>query len=152
MEILDQYHDRAQVRRDTLTDFERVINLVSEAQLAAGITGMLRSSSTANFPQTMGWLFDASGPGLQTKLLQLFDAAIRSSPVCPDRTGKLSHDTFACGSGTIVEIAARAQSSDPGVVERVGDFFARNPAPLRSLGSAWVAVLLSHIPDTCEPA
>ena len=151
MEILDQYHNTAQVRRDTLTDFDRVVNLVSEAQLAAGIVGMLRSSSTASFPLSMGWLFDASDPRLQAQLLELFDAVIRASPLCPDRAGKLlSDDDLGYGSRTIADIAARAQLCDPDVVERVGILFARNPAPLRTLGSAWVAVLLSHIPDPCE--
>ena len=45
----------------------------------------------------------------------------------------------------VQEIAAGAEQHNPGIVDKMGDFYAQHPALVKGIGGAALAIVLGHI-------
>jgi hypothetical protein len=45
----------------------------------------------------------------------------------------------------VQELAAKAEQQNPGIVDRMGDFYAEHPTLLKAIGGAALAVALGHM-------
>lgn len=134
-------------------DFDRVAQNSSLASLAQGVTQALRSDQTPPFPQMIGQLFGNSNPdqraGLLNQILSSVGPGVLSSitggalgnllgggqQVTPDQAAQISPQQ-------VQELAAKAEQQNPGIVDRMGDFYAAHPTLIKTIGGAALAVAL----------
>ncbi|WP_181373213.1 hypothetical protein [Massilia glaciei] len=146
-------HDRAE------DDFDQVAQNAPRATVARGVTEALRSDQTPPFPEMVGQMFDKSdpaqragmlnqliaglGPTLLTSLAggtlgSLFRGRDTPAPITPEQAATMTPEQ-------VREIAEKAEQENPGIVDRMGDFYAENPALVKAIGGAALAFALSRI-------
>jgi hypothetical protein len=138
-------------------DFDRVSQNVPREDMARGVTQALRSDQTPPFPQMVGNLFGNSNPDQRAGMLNQILASVGPSllsggaggilgnllgggqnRVTPEQASQLSPDQVS-------QIAAQAEQHNPGIVDRMGDFYAEHPTLVKSLGGAALAIALGHM-------
>jgi hypothetical protein len=45
----------------------------------------------------------------------------------------------------VQELAAKAEQQNPGIVDRMGDFYAEHPTLVKAIGGAALAIALGHM-------
>lgn len=165
--ILQQYmggagagnQQRAVDPQQAIDDFDRVAQNASREDLAQGVTQALRSDQTPPFPQLVGQLFGHGDPGQRAGMLNqllggvapsllsslaggafgsLFRGNETPAQVTPEQAAEMSPDQ-------VRQIASQAEQHNPGVVERMGDFYAQHPNLVKGLGGAALAIALGHM-------
>jgi hypothetical protein len=138
-------------------DFDRVAQTVPRATVAQGVTQALRSDQTPPFSQMVGQLFSNSNPdqraGMLNHLLANVGPSVLASVaggalgnllgadqarVSPEQANQVSPDQ-------VQELAAKAEQQNPGIVERMGDFYAEHPTLVKAIGGAALAIALGHM-------
>jgi hypothetical protein len=138
-------------------DFDRVAQQAPREEVARGVTQALRSDQTPPFPQMVGNLFGNGNPdqraGMLNQLLSSIGPSLLSggaggilgnllgggqNRVTPEQASQLSPDQ-------VTQIAAQAEQHNPGIVDRMGDFYAEHPTLVKSLGGAALAIALGHM-------
>jgi hypothetical protein len=140
-------------------DFDRVAQNAPRETVAQGVTQALRSDQTPPFPQMVGQLFGQGNPdqraGMLNQILssvgpsvlgaagggalgKLFGGNQAPAQVTPEQASQLSPEQ-------VQEIAAKAEQQNPGIVDRMGDFYAQHPTLVKSLGGAALAIALGHM-------
>jgi hypothetical protein len=138
-------------------DFDQVAQNVPRATVAQGVTQALRSEQTPPFAQMVSHLFSNSNPdqraGMLNQLLANIGPSVLSSVaggalgnlmgaeqarVTPEQANQVSPDQ-------VQELAAKAEQQNPGVVERMGDFYAEHPTLVKAIGGAALAIALGHM-------
>jgi hypothetical protein len=138
-------------------DFDHVARTAPRTDLAQGVTQALRSDQTPPFSQMVGQLFNNGNPdqraGMLNNLLANINPALLSSvagglfgnlaggdqaKVSPEQASQLS-------PGQVQELAQKAEQQNPGIVERMGDFYAEHPTLVKTLGGAALAIALGHM-------
>jgi hypothetical protein len=159
--MLQQYLDRG-AGADTgqaADDFDRVAQAAPRETVAQGVTEALRSDQTPPFSQMVGQMFSQGspdqragmlnqllgsiGPGLLSSVAggalgNLFGGGQPAARVTPDQAAQLSPDQ-------VQEIAAKAEQHNPGIVDRMGDFYSDHPDLVKAIGGAALAIALGHI-------
>lgn len=163
MDILKTYLDRP---TDTQQDFDEVARQVPADALGGGIADAFRSDKTPDFGQMAASLFGGSNgqqqAGLLGQLIKSVDPALLSS-VAGGALGRMLQGRAGAtdGSATVKdisetdasqlstdqvrEIATEAQRQDPGVLDRVGAFYAQHPEVVKVLGGAALAIALGQV-------
>jgi hypothetical protein len=172
--LLQQYVNGASGADNTRAeeDFERVTQAAPREAVAHGVTQALRSDQTPPFPQMVGQMFGQSNPNQQAGMLNQLIAAAGPSllgmlggrggagggmgglggmlgnllggasggqpEITPEQASQLSPEQ-------VQEIAQKAEQENPGVVERMGDFYAQHPNVVKGLGGAALAIALAHM-------
>jgi hypothetical protein len=135
-------------------DFDHVAQNSPFAALAQGVTQALRSDQTPPFSQMVGQMFSNGNPeqraGMLNQLLSNISPGVLSSvagglfgnlaggdqaKVSPEQAAQLSPQQ-------VQELAAKAEQQNPGIVERMGDFYAQHPTLIKTIGGAALAVAL----------
>jgi hypothetical protein len=135
-------------------DFDHVAQNSPFAALAQGVTQALRSDQTPPFSQMVGQMFSNGNPeqraGMLNQLLSNISPGVLSSVagglfgnmaggdqarVSPEQAAQLSPEQ-------VQELAAKAEQQNPGIVERMGDFYAQHPTLIKTIGGAALAVAL----------
>ncbi len=135
-------------------DFDHVAQNSPFAALAQGVTQALRSDQTPPFSQMVGQMFSNGNPeqraGMLNQLLSNINPGVLSSVagglfgnlaggdqarVSPEQAAQLSPEQ-------VQELAAKAEQQNPGIVERMGDFYAQHPTLIKTIGGAALAVAL----------
>ena len=138
-------------------DFDQVAQNAPRASIAQGIAGALRSDQTPPFPQMVSQLFGQSNPdqraGMLSKLLGGNGALLSSvaggalakifgnnapTQVTPEQASQISPEQ-------VQELAEKAQQQNPGIVDRMGDFYAEHPTLIKAAGGAALAVALGYM-------
>jgi len=138
-------------------DFDRVAQNVPRATVAQGVTQALRSDQTPPFAQMVSQLFSNSNPdqraGMLNHLLANVGPSVLASVaggalgnllgadqarVTPEQANEVSPDQ-------VRELAAKAEQQNPGIVERMGDFYAEHPTLVKAIGGAALAIALGHM-------
>lgn len=139
-------------------DFDRVTQQAPRETVAHGVTQALRSDQTPPFPQMVGQLFGQGSPdqraGMLNQILSSVGPSVLSSvaggalgnlfgggaprQVTPEQASQISPEQAQ-------EIAARAEQENPGIVDRMGDFYAQHPTLVKALGGAALAIALGHM-------
>jgi hypothetical protein len=131
-------------------DFERAAQAAPRETVAQGVIQALRSDATPPFPQMLAQMFGNSnpdqragmlnqliagaGPGLMGKLGGLFGGNA-GERVTPEQASQVSPEQ-------IKEIAEKAQQENPGILDRMGEFYAEHPTAVKAIGATALAVAL----------
>ena len=162
--LLQQYASAHPAAADQAeNDFEQVAQTAPRADLAQGVTEALRSDQTPPFSQMVGQLFgqgDAGqragmlnqllggiGPGVLSSLAggalgSLFGGhaspAAAAPQVTPEQASNMTPEQ-------VQQLAEKAEQHNPGVVDRMGEFYAEHPQLVKGLGGAALALVLGHM-------
>jgi hypothetical protein len=140
-------------------DFQRVAENAPREQVAQGVTQALRSDQTPPFSQMASNLFGQGNPQQRAGMLNQILASVGPqvlSSVAGGALGGLLGGNHAQGQVTpeqasqvspqqFQEIANKAEQHNPGVVERMGDFYSQHPDLVKGLGAAALAIALGHM-------
>jgi hypothetical protein len=148
-------------------DFDQVAENAPRADLAQGVSEAFRSDQTPPFPQMVSQLFGNSdstqragmlnqllgsiGPGVLSSLAggalgslgSLFggqssnhNAAVPR--ITPEQASNMTPEQ-------VQQIAEQAQQDNPGIMDRMGEFYAEHPQLVKGLGGAALAIALGRI-------
>lgn len=139
-------------------DFDQVAQNAPRASIAQGIASALRSDQTPPFPQMVSQLFGQGNPdqraGMLNSLLggagggllgsvaggalgKIFGGNAPSK-VTPEQAAQVSPEQ-------VQELAEKAQQQNPGIVDRMSDFYAEHPTLIKAAGGAALAVALGYM-------
>jgi len=158
MDILQQYAARA---TDTHQDFDEVARQVPPEVLGDGIAQAMRSDRTPPFGDMVGQLFGQSNPqqraGLLTQLIRSIGPGALAS-VAGGVLGRLGQSAVGQAQPQVSpadvenvtpeqarEIATAAEQKDPGVMDKVGSYYAQHPEVFKALGGAALAIALGQM-------
>jgi hypothetical protein len=159
-DILKQYADRP---TDTQTDFDEVARQVPPDVLGAGIAQAFRSDQTPDFGSMIGNLFGGSNPqqraGLLGQLIGAVGPAVLSS-IAGGALGRMFQGGGAAAARQrqvnpddvvdvtpeqVREVATAAEKSDPGIMDRIGAYYAEHPEVVKVLGGTALAIALGQM-------
>lgn len=160
--LLQQYMGGANANPDRAADdFDQVANTAPRAQVAQGVTAALRSDQTPPFPQMVSQMFGQSDPNQRAGMLNQLIGGLGPGLLGSIAGGALGN-IFGGGSNNaqphvtpeqaakmtpeqVQEIAAKAENENPGIVDRMGDFYAENPTLVKAIGGAALAIVLGQV-------
>jgi hypothetical protein len=161
--LLQQYAANNPANADqAVNDFDRVAEAAPSAELAQGVSQAFRSDDTPPFPQMLGNLFGNSNSGQQAGMLNQLLGSIGPGVLSSLAGGVLgnmfggNHNQQAAPQITpeqasqlspqqVQEIAQQAEQHNPGIVDRMGEFYAQHPQLVKGLGGAALAIALGHM-------
>jgi hypothetical protein len=157
-DILKQYADRP---TDTHTDFDEVARQVPPDVLGGGIAQAFRSEQTPDFGSMIGSLFGGSNPQQRAGLLGQLISAVGPAVLSGLAGGGLGRLLQGARGGAapsvspddvvdltpeqVREVAVAAEKNDPSIMDRVGDFYAKNPEVVKVLGGTALAIALGQM-------
>jgi hypothetical protein len=148
---------------DTETDFDDVARQAPPELLGGGIAEAFRSDRTPAFGDMVGNLFGGSSMqqrgGLLGQLISTLGPALLSG-VAGGALGRFA-DKARAGSGQTIdlddddvrdvtpdqvrELAIEAERKDPGIMDRLGGYYAKNPELVKILGGSALAIILGQM-------
>lgn len=166
-DILNQYSQGQEGHPDD--DFDKVAPQAPRQAVSQGVAEAFRSQQTAPFPNMLGQMFGQAapdqragilnsllstlGPGVLSALLSrgglgggglggmlggLLGGAGAAPQITPEQASQVPPQA-------VEELAREAEQQDPGIIDRVSDFAAENPALVKGLGAAALGIALSHL-------
>jgi hypothetical protein len=155
MDILKSYAERP---TDTHQDFEEVASQVPADTLGQGLAEAFRSDKTPDFGSMVGSLFGGSNPQQRSGLLGQLISAVGPTVLATLGGGSLGRMLNKGGAGEVSpadaaqldpkqvsEIATAAEKQDPGIMDRVGAYYAQHPEVVKVLGGAALAIALGQV-------
>jgi hypothetical protein len=141
-------------------DFQQVAQAAPPAAVGSGVAEALRSDQTPPFAQMVGQLFGNGNSqqragmlnqlisGLSPSLLAslggglggLMGGAAAAPNITPEQAAQL-------GPEQVQQIAARAEQNDPGIIDRMGDFYAAHPTLVKTIGGAALAIVMGKMAE-----
>lgn len=162
MDILQQYSTQRTVDNPQVVSdhFDEVVRTASPDDIGSGVAEALRSDQTPPFGQMVAHMFDQSNPQQRAGVLNQILSSLGPGVLAGLGSGMLAK-MFGHGNanGTqitpeqasqvtpaqVEEIAKHAEKNDPGVVDKIGDFYSAHPGLVKTLGSAALAIALASI-------
>jgi hypothetical protein len=142
---------------DPHQDFCNVAEAAPSQVISDALAHAFRSDQTPDFPKMVSSLFQESNPDQRAGLLNQLIAAIppatlASIPGLSALAGSVSggegitpQQASQVSAEQVEKAAARAQSSNPSIIDRVSGFYAQHPHVVRALGGAVITIALQHI-------
>ena len=144
-------------------DFQQVAQTATPAAIGSGVAEALRSDQTPPFPQMVGQLFgngdSQQRAGMLNQLISGLSPALlgslggglgglfagnsaedKNTPISPEQAAQL-------GPEQVRQIAARAEQNDPGIVDKMGDFYAAHPTLVKTIGAAALAIVMGKMAE-----
>ncbi|MEO5700318.1 MAG: hypothetical protein ABIS17_07690 [Casimicrobiaceae bacterium] len=167
--VLEHYAgSSAATNRDTNNDFETVARELSPSALSPGVADAFRSDQTPPISEMVGHLFERSDPQQRAGVLNQILASIGPgllSGVAGGALGNLLRHAGGLGtSGSAPslspeqaakvtpeqarEITDHAERADPGIADRLGQFYAEHPQLVKGLGGAALAIVLGKLANS----
>jgi hypothetical protein len=138
-------------------DFPHAVQQAPQASVASGVTEAFRSDQTPPFADMVSQLFGRSDPqqraGMLNQLLANVSPAMLTAlagsigglfgqngqpQVTAEQAEKIT-------PAQVQEIATTAEQHNPGIVDRIGDFYAQHPQLIQALGGAALAIVLGKM-------
>lgn len=160
-DILKQYADRP---TDTQTDFDEVARSVPPDMLGSGIAQAFRSDKTPPFADMLGSLFGGSNGQQRAGVLGQLISAIAPAVLSGLAGGALgrfaqgargaapsaSREITAADAEQVTpeqmkEVAIAAEKADPGVLDKLGSYYAQHPELVKILGGTALAIALGQV-------
>jgi hypothetical protein len=162
MDILQQYTGGTPVAgtNSAHEHFDEVARTAPSEVLGQGVADAFRADSTPPFADMVAQMFGKSNPQQQAGVLnQLLhstgpgvlaalgggilgkmsaSAPIASSQDTPQQASQVT-------AAQVQEIATQAEQHDPGVLDKIGGFYADHPQLVETLGSAALAIALAGV-------
>jgi len=145
-------------------DFAQVAQHAPSTVVAQGVTEAFRSDQTPPFAQMVSQLFGRSDPtqraGLLNQLLAHVNPAMLTSlagsigsfltpgsqpQVTPQQAEQIT-------PAQVEEIAGTAEQHNPGIVDRIGSFYAEHPTLVKALGGVALAIVMGKMAQSRAPA
>jgi len=139
--------------------FDKVASAVPHGALADGISHVFNSDQTPPFEQMAGNLFGQSSPDQKATLVNQVISAL--GPVAGHVVGNLGVPGGVAGAlqgGTVSpaqaqeispqvfeSLAKKAREVNPGVVDAVSGFYAKNPQLVKAIGAGALAMLMTRL-------
>lgn len=163
--LLQQYMGAPQQVRPEQAerDFDEVAQKAPTEDLASGVTEAFRSDQTPPFPNMVSQLFGNSNAndraGMLNHMLGNLNPQVLSSimggvlgnlmqgrggqqaqppRITPEQAERMSPQE-------VEQIAERAEKDNPGIMEKMGTFYAQHPQLVKSLGGAALAIALGRM-------
>lgn len=155
--LLQQYLGGAVDPARAEQDFPHAAQQAPRGAVAQGVSEALRSDQTPPFAQMVSQLFGRSDPqqraGMLNQLLGNVSPAMLTAlaggignlfgqngqpQVTPEQAEQIT-------PAQVEEIATTAEQHNPGIVDRIGDFYAEHPQLVQALGGAALAIVLGKI-------
>jgi hypothetical protein len=158
MDILKQYAGQQGQATDAATQhYGEVAQQAPPAVVSQGLAEAFRADQTPPFGQMVSQLFGNSNPEQRAGLLtQLLGGAGALGGAAGSPIGDLVR-RFGAGSTVtpeqaatvtpeqVQQVATHAEQQNPGIVDRVSDFYAQHPTLVKTLGSAALAIALAKM-------
>ena len=150
--MLNQYASGTTPSGDAGAHFQQVAQSVDLGTLAQGIAAAFRSDDTPPFSQLVSQLF-ASGSGDQ-KLAMLNTLLSSVTPEQRERLASLIPTAGALATAAaaqkvspddVQQLAEQVEQHNPGIVEKMSQFYAAHPGLVKTLGSAAMMIALRKI-------
>jgi len=142
-------------------DFDQFAQAAPQSALAEGVAAAFRSDQTPPFASMVGQLFGQSSgaqrAGLLNTLIGAAGPAVVGQLLTQRGLGGLA-GMFQGGPTqmtpqqaeqippqVVEEIAAHAEQQNPSIIDTLGDFYARNPALVKTLGGAALTIALAQL-------
>ena len=161
MDILRQYGNAnpGQPAPEAGRHFEQVAQEAPPPVVSQGLAEAFRAEQTPPFGEMVGHLFGNSDPEQRAGLLNQLLGALGPGALGGGAGGSLGELLRRMGGGSTVtpdqaaavtpeqvqEVAHRAEQQQPGIVDRISDFYAKHPALVQTLGSAALTIALAKM-------
>ena len=163
LDILQQYADPSRVQPDRVNDhFDQVAQQSSPRDLGNGVAAAFRSDATPPFGQMIGNLFGRSDPEQRAGILNQIIQSVGVGSLGSIAGGVLGRILGGGGGGSVPAtitpeqasqispadagaIAAHAETKDPTIMDRAGEFYAQHPQLVKGLGAAALAIVLGRM-------
>ena len=162
MDILQQYTNMTAgaTPNSAHEHFDEVLGTATPEVLGQGVADAFRSSTTPPFPEMVGQMFNQSNPQQQAGVLNQLLRSIGPGVLAALGGGILGRMSMPSNAGPtqltpeqasqltpdqVQDIASRAEQHDPGVLDKIGGFYAAHPQVVKTLGSAALAIALAGI-------
>jgi hypothetical protein len=146
-------------------DFDQVAQAAPRGDLAQGVSEAFRSDQTPPFPQMLGQMFGQSNSGQQAGMLNQLLGGIGPGVLASLAGGALGNLGNLFGGGNnntqapqispeqasqmtpeqVQQIAEKAEQDNPGIMDRMGEFYAEHPQLVKGLGGAALALVLGRM-------
>jgi hypothetical protein len=162
-DIMDKYGSRnsATVPGSVDADFDRFRQHAPATTLSEGLSEAFRSRDTPPFATMLSQLFGRSpaaqktnvlntlvatlGPALVSQLLAKHGANRAAQELQGGNTRISPEVAEHIPSNSIEALAAEAEKKDPSVVDRIGKFYAEQPALIKTLGGLALTVAMAKV-------
>jgi len=162
MDILQQYIGGTPIggTNSAHEHFDEVARAAPPEVLGQGVADAFRSDRTPPFGDMVGQMFGQSNPQQQAGVLNQLLRSIgpgalsalgggilgKMSASAPVTSPQLTPEQASQVTPTQVqEIATQAEQHDPGVLDKIGGFYADHPQLVKTLGSAALAIALAGV-------
>jgi hypothetical protein len=153
MDILSPYANRPTSTED---DFDEVAKQLPPEVVGDGIAQAFRSDKTPAFGEMVSRMFSGSNPSVPAGQLNQLIAAVgpaiagKLGSVLGNRTAEApasisEADAQRLSPDQVSDIAEQAQKADPGVMDQIGNFYAKHPEVVKILGGAALAIALGRM-------
>jgi len=159
--VLQQYansSDTGEVNAQVHEHFDQVSQAAPSSSLADGLAAAFRSSSTPDFSQMLGSLFNQSSgdqkAGILNQLLAAGGPALLAqlgssggglasllggaNQLTPQQASQVSPEV-------VQQLAAHAEKSDPSLIDKVSAFYSEHPALIKTLGGAALTIAMAKM-------
>ncbi|WP_426177856.1 hypothetical protein [Massilia sp. TWR1-2-2] len=147
-------------------DFDQVAQAAPRGDLARGVSEAFRSDQTPPFPQMLGQMFGQSNSGQQAGMLNQLLGGLGPGVLASLAGGALGNLGNLFGGGNnnnaqapqispeqasrmtpeqVQQIAEKAEQDNPGIMDRMGEFYAEHPQLVKGLGGAALALVLGRM-------
>jgi hypothetical protein len=160
-DIASQYAASPQPRPETPAHFDQISQSTPPESLGDALASMFRSNATPPFGDLVGNLFSQSNPQQRADALNHLVQALGPAAATLGGAGILGRllggdqgqgaprispeQVSEIPASEVAQLASRAEQHNPGVVDRVGSFYAQHPALVKTLGAAALAVAMGHL-------
>ena len=137
--------------------FDQVAQHAPADLMGQGVSEAFHSDQTPPFGEMVGQLFGQSSGSQQAGMLNQILAAVGpmamaglaggalskmmapgATQITPDQASRLTPEQ-------IQEIASQAKQQEPGIVDRLGSFYAEHPTLVKTLGGAALAIAMNKM-------
>ena len=138
MDVLSHYRNSQLPPPNVSHDFEAIAHEVPRRDLTDGIEEAFRSEQTPPFEAMVRNLFEHSDPDQRAGVLNRIREALGRGPVTPDEARDFPPDEAEA-------TAAQAARSNPGIMQRVAQFYAEHPQLVQVLGQAALGIAMNRM-------
>jgi hypothetical protein len=138
MDVLNQYRNSPGMPPNVAGDFEAIAHEVPRHDLSDGIEEAFRSEQTPPFESMVRQLFEHSDPDQRSGVLNRLREALGRGPITPDEAREVP-------PAEVEATAAQAARNNPGILQRVAQFYAEHPQVVQMLGQAALGVAMNRM-------
>jgi hypothetical protein len=157
--VLNQYASGRGDHTQAPADFDHIAKGAPRDAIAAGLSEAFRSDQTPPFARMLSQMFGQSGgsqrAGVLNALITSLGPAVVSRILASRNAQAAKHVESGQPVGPQVAeqiqpedveaLAAEAERTDPSIIERLGHFYADQPALIKGLGGAALVVAMAKI-------